>query len=300
MTDSTLDLVVNPLSRWVRRGRLHELCRSLEAAGTTPTVTIPGSSEEAAEVLGGLARSERRTAVVGGDGTLNLAVGAFTGGSTPLGIVAAGTGNDFAREIGLGPSDDPQIHAARLLGTPRPVDVLAVSSSHDDCPNRRVATVATCGFSVEVNERAERMRFVRGSMRYTLATILQSTRMAPVQLDLAVDGTVTSHRAVLVAVANTRAFGGGMLIAPDADPGDGLADVVVIGEVGRLELLRLLPTAFSGRHIQHPAVTVLRGARVEIMADIDRRIRGDGEYLTTGPAVIEVLPGALEVCGARW
>ncbi len=298
MTDSTLDLVVNPASGWSRGSRLTDLQRRLTASGTDVEIHEPASRGHAAELLQHLAAASRPTAVVGGDGTVHLAVDAFTGCSTPLGIIAGGTGNDFARELGLDRSSDTEVHLARLAGPTLDVDVLEIRSPAMSGGPRRVATVATVGFSVDVNERAERMRFVRGSSRYTLATVLEAPRLQAREIEVTIDGHGSAHQAVLVAIANTGAFGGGMRIAPDADPTDGRADVVVIGEVGRLELLRLLPRAFSGKHVEHPAVSVHRGAHIELRSDSPLRLRGDGEFVAELPVEIGVLPGALRLLGA--
>ncbi|MDG2112291.1 MAG: diacylglycerol kinase family protein, partial [Actinomycetota bacterium] len=177
--------------------------RQLADHGIEHRIEYPSDRVAAATKLTSLAAEGTRTLVVGGDGMVHLAVNAFAGSSTPLGIIAAGTGNDFAGALAL-PTNTPEAVDA-ALGDPAPVDLLRVGGS-----GPHVATVATLGFSAAVNERAEKMRFPRGSSRYTVATLLEVARLEAHSLELTVDGTTTSHRAVLVAVANTATFGGGM------------------------------------------------------------------------------------------
>ena len=234
---------------------------------------------------------------------------ANTSGS--LGIIGAGTGNDFAGALGL-----PSLAAGRnvpkavdaALGVSAPVDLLhvastaavreALDSSDGLTADSRFATsVATFGFSAVVNERAERMRFPRGPSRYTVATLLEAARLRSTMIELELDDRRVTCEATLVALANTARFGGGMRIAPEADPHDGLVDVVVIGAVGRATLLRVLPKAFSGRHIEHPAVTVHRAARVRVITSEPMAVRADGEPVTVTPATFTVAPAALAVAG---
>ncbi len=212
-----------------------------------------------------------------------------------MGVIAAGTGNDFARALGL--PDDPVDAVAAALADPAPVDLLAIRRGS---AASLAATVVTGGFSGRVNARANGLRFPRGQQRYTVATLAELARLEAVAVELVVDGDVHRLDASLFAIANTRYFGGGMAICPDADPTDGLLDVTVVGAVSRFELARVLPRVFSGRHVDHPAVTVFRGQRIELLTDVD--LWADGEPLpvdsTGGWATFTVAPGALRVAGS--
>ncbi|MEM8705543.1 MAG: YegS/Rv2252/BmrU family lipid kinase [Actinomycetota bacterium] len=226
-----------------------------------------------------------RLVVLGGDGMVHLALQAVAGTDTTLGVVPVGTGNDFVRAL-PGIPDDPLEAAAVALAEPRPTDAIRLG-------DRWIASVATAGFSADVNERANRLSRPKGQSRYTVATMLELPRLRRRPTRLAVDGTVHEHDAVMIAVANTAWFGGGMHICPDADPDDGLLDVTVVDGVGRIELLRFFNRVFKGTHLDHPKVHTHRGRRIEIEADID--IWGDGEPVTTGGGVLEAVPAAVHL-----
>ncbi len=227
----------------------------------------PGGDPAPGPAPAGDAGERPRLLIAGGDGLIHHALPAVAGTGIDVGIVGVGSGNDFARGLGLPSKVGPAVEAA--LGPTRPLDLIAT----DD--GAYAASVVTAGFSGTVNARANALRFPPGQQRYTVATLLELPRLRPVDLELVVDGTPHHLPASLVAVANTPYFGGGMAICPDADPDDGLLDVTVIGATSALTLGRMLPTVFSGRHVRHPAVTVHRGAKVSV--EFDAPWWADGE-----------------------
>ena len=231
-----------------------------------------------------------RLVAVGGDGVVHLAVNAVAESRTVLGVVPFGTGNDFARALGLLDGDlDRQVD--RALAEPTPID--AIRTDHG-----WVATVATLGFSGDVTARANALAWPRGQHRYTLATLLQLPRLRTLPVTVEVDGRRVGGDTTLLAVGNTAYFGGGMRICPAARPDDGTLQVVSIGDVPRRTFLRVFPRVFSGRHVKRPEVTVDVGTVATIGgADID--VWADGEPLGPLPLRLEVVPRALLVAGAR-
>lgn len=234
-----------------------------------------------------VAAGAERLVVVGGDGIVHLGLQAVAGTETVLGVVPVGTGNDFARGLDWIP-DDPLEAATVALHDPVPLDALR-------CGDHWTASVATAGFSGDVNGRANGLSHPKGPSRYTVATILELPRLRarPVRLDI--DGESVTHAAAMLAVANTAWFGGGMHIAPDADPTDGHLDITVVADVGRLELLRFFNRVFKGTHMSHPKVHGYRGRSVRITADEPLALWGDGEYVGPTPCTIESVPGALRI-----
>ena len=230
-----------------------------------------------------------RLIAVGGDGVVNIAVNAIAETDVVLGVVPAGTGNDFARALGLLDGDiDAQVD--RALADAAPVD--AIRTDHG-----WVASVATLGFSGDVTARANRLRWPRGQHRYTLATLLQLRRLQTYPVTVIVDGQrIGTASTMLLAVGNTPYFGGGMRICPGAEPSDGLLQVVDIDAVTRLRFLRVFPTVFSGRHVDRPEVAVGNGTIVDVDGnDID--LWADGERLGPLPVRLELVPAALMVAG---
>lgn len=262
--------------------------RVIERTGHTP-VDISGASarETADAVRAAVEAGASRVISVGGDGTLHLALQGVAGTGAVLGLVPAGTGNDYARAFGLfGLSVEEA--TARALGPARPVDAIRTNRQ------RWVAFNVTGGFTVDVNDRADRMRFPKGPSRYTVATLLTMPGLRYRELAITVDGERSEHRSALFAVANTRTFGGGMAICPDADPCDGLLDVCVVGPASRTTMLRLLPKVFDGGHVGHHEVHMLRGRTVTIEGE-PMDLVGDGEAIGTVPISLEVVPGAVNL-----
>ena len=260
--------------------------RVIEQAGHTP-VDISGdsaaASAEAARAV--VTAGAERLIAVGGDGTLHLAVQGVAGSGTALGLVPAGTGNDFARAVGLfGLSVEEA--AAAALGPTRPVDAIRTDRT------RWVMLSMTGGFSVDVNVRADRMSFPKGPSRYTVATLLTMPGLRHRELVVTVDGQRIELRSALFAVNNAPTFGGGMAICPDADIADGLIDVCAVGPASRTTMLRLLPKVFEGGHVGHRHVHMLRGRTVAIEGE-PMDLVGDGETIGTTPITLEVVPGAV-------
>ncbi len=275
-----------------RGRRVGEVAMRLRARGEQVSVlaaTNPAAAQDAAQRA--VDDGCERLIVVGGDGAVHLAVNAVADSATVLGIIPVGSGNDTARALGLldGALDD---FIDRALATSSRVD--ALRSDHG-----WVASVATLGFSGDVTDRAESLRRVPGSVRYTLATLLQLPRLRSIDVELWVDHERIGADTTLLAVGTTAWFGGGMKICPGARPNDGLLHAVSIGAVPRHRFLRLLPTVFSGRHVKRSEVATVAGRAALIDGPSDVMLWADGERLGPLPARIEIVPGALRVAGVE-
>ena len=250
-------------------------------------------------VRGALEAGADALVVVGGDGMVHLGVNLVAGTTTPLGIVAVGTGNDNARELGL-PVGDPTA-AARvvrdaLIGDHRRA-VDAARWQDDTGASGWFSGVLSAGFDSIVNERANGWSWPRGRLRYDLAIVRELPVFHARGYTIEVDGVRRTTGAVLVAVGNGPAYGGGMRICHGAAMDDGLLDLVIAGPMPRRALIRLFPKVFRGEHLGHPAVTLTRARTVRIEAP---GIVGyaDGERLAPLPMSCEVVPSALRLLGA--
>jgi diacylglycerol kinase (ATP) len=237
--------------------------------------------------------------VVGGDGLVHLGVNLCAGTPTRLAVVAAGTGNDFARNLCL-PLRDAET-AVRLLdeGGTRVIDLGRVARAPDGASSvpggeRWFGGVLGAGFDAVVTARAARMTWPRGQLRYNLAILRELPVFRPIPYVVDLDGERLETRAMLVAVANTASFGGGMRVCPDADPTDGLFDVMVLHELSIPAFLRIFPTVYSGAHVSHPAVEIRRARRVHLEAE-GIESQADGETFARLPLDLETVPGALRV-----
>jgi YegS/Rv2252/BmrU family lipid kinase len=222
-----------------------------------------------------------------GDGLVGQIGGALADTDAALGIIPGGRGNDLARVLGI-PSDPAGAAAVLAEGKERVIDVGEVNG-------RRFLCVASCGFDSDANRIANETRLVRGNLVYAYAAIRALVAWKPARFELELDGKPVESVGYSVAVANSRAYGGGMFIAPDADLSDGRFDVVLTGEYGKLRALRNLPKVFKGTHVGLDHVRVLRGSDVAVSADRDFAVYADGEHLTDLPATLRVLPAALRV-----
>jgi diacylglycerol kinase (ATP) len=232
--------------------------------------------------------------VVGGDGMVSLGVNLVAETGVPLGIVAAGTGNDLARGLGL-PFDDPAAATDALVEaltrSPRSIDAGVIRHGTH---RTWFACVVSTGFDAVVNERANRMTRPRGASRYTLALVRELATFRPRTYTITIDGVRREQRAMLVSVANNASLGGGMRIVPHADLADGLLDVFIVHPLSRAALLAVFPKVFAGEHTDHPAVEFVKGRRITIEAD-DIVAYADGERVGALPIDVEVVPGAISV-----
>nr|WBO76940.1 diacylglycerol kinase [Streptomyces sp. SBE_14.2] len=293
---SEITLFVNPTAGRGRGAQAAQPAASaLRAAGfSVRTVIGEDAGDALARARAAVAEGTGALVAVGGDGMANLALQAVAGTRTPLGLVAVGTGNDFARALGL-PVRDPAA-AGRTIA-----DALKGARIRDidlgQVGDRWFGTVLASGFDSRVNDRGNRMRWPTGRLKYDLAMLaeLAAFRPFPYRITLG-DGDVREVEATLVAVGNGSSYGGGMRICPDADPTDGLFDITIVGDCSRATLLRVFPSVYKGGHVGHPKVTVVRATRVEIAAD---NITGyaDGERLGALPLAARCVPGAVRVVG---
>ena len=233
--------------------------------------------------------------VVGGDGMVSLGTNLVAGTDIPLGIVAAGTGNDMARGLGLPIGDTDAATRAvveALTREPRVIDAARVK--HGELTTW-YAAVLSAGFDAVVNERANLMTRPRGASRYIIALLRELVTLSAVQYRMVIDGVPREVDGMLVSVANNTSLGGGMTVAPGALIDDGLLDVFIVHRISRIEFLRVFPRVFRGTHSTHPAVEFVRARSVEIDADDSIVAYADGERVGPLPIRVDVVPGALKV-----
>jgi len=258
-------------------------------------VEIVGTDAEHAGrlVRESLDRGTDALVVAGGDGVISIALQALAGGNVPMGIIPAGTGNDHAREYGL-PTGDPEAAADIVAdGCAETVDLGRIVAS--DGTTKWFGTVVATGFDSLVSDRTNRMSWPHGRMRYNVAMVaeLSKLRLLPFRLVLDGDREIITDL-TLVAFGNTRSYGGGMRITPNADHSDGLLDITMVHSASRTKLIRLFPTVFKGTHIDLDAVTTDRAATITVESP-GINAYADGEYACPLPAEISAVPGALQI-----
>jgi YegS/Rv2252/BmrU family lipid kinase len=225
--------------------------------------------------------------VMSGDGLVGAVGGAMAGAETPMGILPGGRGNDLARVLGI-PTEPEAAVELLISGKSRLIDV-------GEANGKRFLCIASAGFDSEANRIANETTFMRGNLVYAYAALRALLRWKPARFTIRVDDERTRFTGYTVAVANSRAYGGGMFVAPDAELDDGQFDVVTIGEVGKLRFLGNLPKVFKGTHVEQDEVRVFRAPHLELSASKPFGLYADGEHITDLPASLRVLPRALRV-----
>ncbi|OIJ28749.1 diacylglycerol/lipid kinase family protein [Nocardioides luteus] len=270
----------------------------LAASGAVVEHLIGDDADHALELARKAAADGVDTVVtLGGDGMVHVAVQALAETEVSLGVVPLGTGNDFARALGI-PTGDPLAAADVVVrDQPRRIDLgraLAPASGSASATQTWFATVLAAGFDAAVNERANAMRWPHGDLRYTLAALSVIRSWKPVPYRLEIDGVVREQEAMLLAIANTESYGGGLRIAAECDPADGLLDAILIKPVSRLEFLRVFPGVRQAKHLTHPAFERIRARRITASAP-GVVAYSDGERLGSLPLEVECVPSALGV-----
>jgi len=285
----TISLIVNPSAGGGRAGRhLEAVGRALSARGLEHHVERTRSLEHARELALQAAAAGEIAVAFGGDGLIGAVAGALRGSDGVLGMLPGGRGNDLARvlEIPLDPVAACEVLAS---GAVRPLDL-------GEAGGRTFIGIASCGFDSDANRIANQARIVRGNLVYTYGALRALLTWRPATFTVTLDGRA-SHtiRGYTIAAANSKAYGGGMLLAPDASLEDGLLDVVMVEHVPKARFLRLLPTVFKGAHVSLPNVHVERAAEVRIAADRPFTVYADGDPIAELPVTVRALQAAVRM-----
>jgi diacylglycerol kinase (ATP) len=306
-TPQNLTLIFNPAAGRGQARRCHaslqnSLAQKAQAYGTRCQLLETTSPGEAT-FLAAQAAKEGCDLIVaaGGDGTLGEVVNglAQSNYTSVLGILPFGTGNDFARCLGIG-TDWQKALNVLFEGTTRRVDV-GHALFEDTGARHLFINVAGCGFDALVAQHVNDFRFhrlwrhVRGVPAYLSAVGQELLKLRAVDLSLECDGQVIQQRAMLCAVANATSYGGGMLVAPDARFDDGEFDICLIKEAGQMEFLRAFPRVFKGTHTSHSKVQMLRGREISLRSEPPLPVLIDGEVRGKTPVRFWLEPRILKV-----
>jgi diacylglycerol kinase (ATP) len=218
---------------------------------------------------------------------VHLALQLLGGTDRTLGIIPAGSGNDIARTLGIPIQESAAAAAIVAHGTVRSIDLGRSEGTW-------FGGVVAAGFDALVNERANRMRGPSGRARYNLAMLAELRIFRPIPYRIHVDNQMVETEAMLVAVANARSYGGGMLVVPDARLDDGLLDLFVVHPITKAELLQVFPRVYRGTHVTHPAVEIRRAASIRLDGPV-MCTYVDGEPLGPLPRAFTAVPNALRV-----
>lgn len=283
-----LALLVNPASAHGRTSKLLPCVeQELDARRIVFRVERTQGLQDGVERALRAAEAGEVPVVMGGDGLIGAVGGALAGSDTPLGIVPAGRGNDLARVLGI-PDDPEGAVAALAAGQTRRIDV-------GEANGRRFLGIASTGFDAEANRLANQTRLLRGNLVYAYAGIRTLLGWKPARFTVRVGDEQLRFTGYSVSAANSRAYGGGMMLAPEADLADGEFDVVTVGEGGKLRFLFNLPKVFKGTHVEEDEIRIFRAPRLELSASRPFPVYADGEHITDLPVSLRMLPQALSI-----
>jgi YegS/Rv2252/BmrU family lipid kinase len=282
-------LIVNPVAGGGRPARaLPQVQAELRTLGLEQRFEYTKSLSHAGELALEAAANGEVAVAFGGDGLIGAVAGAVKRSDGVVGILPGGRGNDLCRVLGI-PLKPVAACSVLASGVVRALDL-------GEADGRTFAGIASCGFDSVVNRIANETTVVRGSPVYAYALLRALPAWRAAGFSVAIDGEAPRRfEGYSVAAANSRQFGGGMRLAPDASLTDGLLDVVIIEDMTKLRFLRLAPTVFGGRHLRYREVSVLRGREVRIEATQPFTLYADGEAIAELPVSVRVLPGAVRM-----
>ena len=289
MADRRLSLIVNPSAGNGRAAAvLPEVEGALRELGLDYHVERTQSLEHARELARATVDANEVAATLGGDGLVGTVAGVLSGTEGVLGVLPGGRGNDFARTLGI-PLEAGPACTVLAEGVERQLDV-------GDVDGRPFIGVASCGFDSEANRIANETTLVKGDLVYAYGALRAFASWTPAQFTLDFEGSERwTFSGYSVAAANSKAYGGGMYVAPDAELDDGALDIVMTGRATRRRALADLPKVFDGRHVNLPYVRIRRAREVRVASDRPFTMYADGDPIADLPCTVTTRHHALRV-----
>jgi YegS/Rv2252/BmrU family lipid kinase len=281
-------LLVNPASAGGKGlDALPAVHETLDALGASHRTVLTRSIEHAHEQAVAAASAGETVVAVSGDGLLRPIAAALKNTESAVALIPCGRGNDFARILGV-PSEPAAAARVAVEGNERLVDVASV----DGTP---FVGIASFGFDSDANRIANDTKRIKGNAVYLYAALRALAAWKPAAFSVTVDGSLHQATGFSVVVGNSKAYGGGMYVLPQAELDDGRLDVLIAKETSKLTFLRELPKIFKGQHLDSPHAEFLRGEVIEVATDRPFVIYADGDPIGATPATLRVEPRCLRV-----
>jgi len=295
-------LIVNPVAGAGKTAKqLPQILALLKQLGLHFEYDVTEAPGQAIELTKSAAEKGYNLVVaVGGDGTINeVGNGIYNSGNIgeiTLGIINTGSGGDYIRTIGIPHHYE---EACRRLIDPqkRAVDLGVLEYGSGERKAKRVfLNFAGLGFDAEiVRSTTKKFKTLGSKPAYLMGLLTTLLFYKNKDVSLIIDGKSEDRRICTVVMSNGKYGGGGMFLAPNADTTDGFLDVLVIGNLSKLDLIWSLPRIYKGTHLNHPKVTIKKAKEINIRARQPMSLQADGELLGEAPASFYVLPGALNI-----
>lgn len=265
---------------------IEKICREKDIVYEIIYTKSPKNGTEIA--IDGVKKGFERIIAVGGDGTLNEVLNGVVGSEVALGIIPAGSGNDFVRTINTS-KEIEKIILDNIFGKIKCADL-------GKCNGINFINIASVGFDAKVVDETQRAkRFFSGSLAYIAGTISTIFKYKGIKATIDIDGNITKENILLLAAANGRYYGGGMIPAPNADIYDGLFDICIIKKAPKIKLLGLFPRFMKGKHLGIKEVSIVRGKKVTIESDDKFYVNIDGEVIEGNKMNFEIVPECVNI-----
>ncbi len=282
-------IIANPVAGKGRAISLtHQVRSILKERGAESDVVLTKAPGDAADIARSAAQRGWEVIVsLGGDGTISEVISGLVGTESTLGIISCGRGNDIARSLGV-PTDIEQAVNTLLTGERRKIDVGLEK-------DQVFAHIAGVGFSAEVSSQANNMRKLRGSLAFLAATYRTLSRLKARQVRIELDNEVIETKVVSITLSNMKYAGGGMVFAPNAVVDDGLFDVCIVREIGKVGFALTFPQMYKDSGPKHPALSRYRSSVVRIFSENPMEKMFDGNINGKTPLEAKILSKAIEV-----
>ena len=288
-----MKIVANPKAGHGKGARaikeLHLLLGAKEIKYEIFETQYPGHATELAQRLA--EKGARRIIILGGDGTISEVVNTTTNSEVELGVISVGTGNDLARSLGLPYNKPEKALEVIFSGKPTKVDV---GWEEDRC---FISTLGL-GFPAIIAQKVNKMKYLKGSPAFFIAAYKTISQLHPIPVRITLDDETLNVNCTSILIQNTRFCGGGLLVAPAARTDDGLFDVVVVNDIGKVDLMMNFPKIYSGRHLKHPKFSLYRSQSVRIDTSTNLSKMFDGDIYGQTPVNAKVLRGAATIITA--
>jgi YegS/Rv2252/BmrU family lipid kinase len=288
-----LALLVNPAAAGGKAlAAVEPATDELRRLGSEFRVIETASGEHAKREARAAAANGETPVGIGGDGLVGTLAGAVCGSDAALGIIPAGRGNDFARVLEI-PNDPAEAARVAATGDTRLLDVGEVDG-------KSFVGIASAGFDSDANRIANEAKLVKGNLVYAYAALKALAKWKPATFAVVVDGERHEVTGYSVGVCNSKAYGGGMYAAPQAELDDGLLDVITCATHKKRQFLfRTLPGVFKGTYLDLPWISCFKGKTIEVSSDRPFTMYADGDPLAELPATVQVRAAALHVVVPR-
>lgn len=285
-----IKLLLNPeAGRGRAASRIGKALRTFERMGASVELETSTSREHLSDLASAASRGDYdRIVACGGDGTVHWILRGLDRSRATLGVLGLGSGDDFARVLGM-PRDIDQSCEVILSGPTRELDVATANGIP-------FVGVAGLGFDSEVARYAnDHVRFLRGPLVYLYSIFRVIQKFRPLEVRVSIGGEIRREQIMFMAVGNTHRYGGGIAVVPTARPDDGLLDLCIVERCSRWQLLRTLPMAYSGGHVRRPFVRLERTPQVDVTSMQSLEIFADGEPVTRTPVELAIAEQKLRV-----